>query len=114
MRALSAFTRASLNREINSYVNTCLANEESPRASELAHQLGIEPWQLTRLVWKLFGVSLRDWFVRVKVDRAKQNLRNTRLSLNQIAYICGFGTRKTFFRLFRQVTGMTPGDFRKK
>jgi transcriptional regulator GlxA family with amidase domain len=46
------------------------------------------------------------------VEVAQQLLDSTTLSTTEIAYCAGFGTRRTFFRVFRRITGMTPAQFR--
>ena len=35
-------------------------------------------------------------------------------SMNYILDVCGFGSEKTFYRVFKQETGMTPNEFRKR
>jgi transcriptional regulator GlxA family with amidase domain len=47
------------------------------------------------------------------VRRAQRLLRTTGLATNQIAYACGFGTRRTFFRAYRRMTGDSPITYRR-
>jgi transcriptional regulator GlxA family with amidase domain len=51
---------------------------------------------------------------RVRISRAEQLLRNSKLSCESIAVECGFGIIQHFSRAFRLHTGMTPIQFRRK
>ena len=48
------------------------------------------------------------------VERAKSLLKNTDKNMNYILDSCGFGSEKTFYRVFRRETGLTPNEFRHK
>jgi AraC-like DNA-binding protein len=50
--------------------------------------------------------------IRVRIETAKRLLLRPELGLIQVAERCGFSTVQ-FTRTFRQVTGMTPGAYRK-
>jgi len=41
-------------------------------------------------------------------------LMASELTTTRIAYLCGFGTRRTFHRAFRRETGMSPAQYRRK
>jgi len=49
----------------------------------------------------------------IRIESACTMLRNTTLSIAEIAYSCGFNTPSTFNRLFQDKIGMTPGEYRK-
>jgi two-component system response regulator YesN len=36
------------------------------------------------------------------------------MPITAVAYRAGFGTRTSFFRVFRRITGTTPGAYRKR
>ena len=46
-------------------------------------------------------------------DRAIYLLRQSDLSIAEIAYLVGFESPPSFFRAFARWTGQTPGDFRR-
>ena len=106
-------TRNTLRIEaIDGYLANCFADEDVPRASELAVKCGISPAQLTRLFVRDRGMRPSDYLKSRQVEYAKRLLMTTPLTTTEIAYRAGFGTRATFFRVFRRVTGMTPSRFR--
>ena len=106
-------TRIILRIEaIDGYLAHCFAAEDVPRASELAARCGMSPAQLTRLFVRDRGMRPSDYLKSQQVECAKRLLATTTLTTTEIAYRAGFGTRATFFRVFRRVTGKTPSQFR--
>jgi transcriptional regulator GlxA family with amidase domain len=90
------------------YVWRCLLDEEVPRVSELAQMEGLTAEHLSRAFRARYGERISDFMKAMQVRRAQRLLRSTDLSTTRIAYICGFGTRRTFFRTYRRVTGHSP------
>jgi AraC family transcriptional regulator of arabinose operon len=107
-----ALERTTLSQEIDRYLRKCFRDETAPRVKEFAEKVGMPRWEISRLVKNLLGYSLRECFLRSQLKCAKRKLRTSLVSLNRIAYSCGFGTRNTFFRVFRRRTGMSPAQYR--
>lgn len=99
---------------VTAYVEDCFARETSPRVSELAAQLGLSRASLTSLFMSELGENPSAYLKRMQMERAVLLMRTTNLSLTRIAYMCGFGTRRTFFRTFQRVHGCAPGELRDK
>jgi AraC-like DNA-binding protein len=95
------------------YVARCVRREDPPRISELAQEMDLTPEHLSRAFRSEHGVTLSEFIKAQQVRRAARLLRITRLSGTRIAYLCGFGTRRTFFRSFRQRMGLSPDEFRR-
>lgn len=106
--------RSALNRKINTYRRKCRARETPPRVGELADYLGMPRWKLSRTVRRVFGHTLQEHLLRARIRCAKWYLRHSKLSMNRVAYICGFGTRNTFFKEFRDRTSATPDRYRHR
>ncbi|HEX8153268.1 MAG TPA: AraC family transcriptional regulator [Thermoanaerobaculia bacterium] len=98
---------------IERYLADCFAYEEAPRASELAARCGMTPVQLTRTFLREHGTRPAEYLKRRQVELAQRLLETTNLNTTEIAYCAGFGTRATFFRVFRRITGKTPAQFRE-
>ena len=99
--------------EVARYVTECMRREDTPRASELALQFGISASHLSRAFRARYGVALSDYMKILQVRRAQRLLRTTELDTTRIAYACGFGTRRTFFRAYRRMTGDSPKRYRR-
>lgn len=81
---------------------------------ELAKSVGLG-YSLFRKKFKEYtGVSPARYQIGLRMNKAKDLLITSNLSLKEIAHNLGFETADYFFRLFRQKTGVTPSDFREK
>ncbi len=60
-----------------------------------------------------FGRTLRDEIQRIRFDRVRSLLRNTEMTVGEIAAACGFCDPSHLGLRFRQMFHMTPADFRK-
>jgi AraC family transcriptional regulator len=106
---------ASLSLDtIERYLSECFATENAPRASELAARCGMTPGRLTRVLLRERGTRPADYLKTRQVEFARSLLETTSLNTTEIAYRAGFGTRATFFRVFRRITGETPAQFRNR
>ncbi|HET7437469.1 MAG TPA: helix-turn-helix transcriptional regulator [Thermoanaerobaculia bacterium] len=101
-----------LRSTVTAYVEECFARETSPRVSELAQRLGISRANLTSRFEAELRESPSSCLKRMQFERAMFLMRTTSLSLTRIAYMCGFGTRRTFFRAFQRAYGCSPGSVR--
>jgi len=52
-----------------------------------------------------------DYFITLKIDRAKQFLREGKYNISQISDILGYSSIHYFSRQFKKVTGMTPSEY---
>ena len=58
------------------------------------------------------GRSIKDEITRSRIARSLILLRETNMTLQQVAEACGFATASHFCRMFKQAEGTTPGSFR--
>ena len=66
------------------------------------------------VVRKTTGSSVQDWVGRLVLFAAKSLLKNSRLSVQQIADELHFSTPSSFIRFFHRQTGLTPRQYRIK
>jgi len=79
-----------------------------------AEQLGLTPNYLNYIITKLTGKTMNDWITAFLVAKAKAALAHTSNSIVEISDALGFPNQAFFTRFFRNNTGATPTDFRKK
>ena len=103
----------ALMTTIEQYVALCCRLETPPRVSELAQFIGVSACTLARQA-RRNSVALGLALKQAQIAHAKGMLRFTDTSMTRIAYACGFGTRRTFFRAFQRAVGMTPAQYREK
>lgn len=87
---------------------------ERQTRQELAEYLHCSQRQLIRKMQALYGVSFRQKLIASRMDLARYLLRSTEKSVNEISNAVGYADNAAFFRAFRQHTGMTPAQYRKK
>jgi AraC-like DNA-binding protein len=66
------------------------------------------------VVKEAFGVPPHRYLLTRRIERAKTLLRDTELSITEIAFQTGWRSLGTFGRTFRDVTGDTPSDLRER
>ncbi|GGF09577.1 AraC family transcriptional regulator [Hymenobacter cavernae] len=59
-----------------------------------------------------FGLSPIDYIIKERMRLAKKCLKNPALSITEICFKAGFNNLNYFTRMFRQMEGMTPTDYR--
>jgi AraC-like DNA-binding protein len=109
-----ALSPDEIARTIDSYLRDCFERESPPRVDELAQTVGLASAALSRRFRRCCGVRLADHLKRQQVEFAERLLRDSDLTTTQIAYRAGFGTRRTFFRSYRRLTGDTPDAYRSR
>jgi len=82
----------------------------------LAERLGLQPHQLSAIVNSRMGRSFTELVADYRVEEVKKRLSDPAEKANilNIAYDAGFGTKASFNRIFKERTGLTPSDFRRK
>ena len=82
--------------------------------AEVARHVGVSEDYLRHLFQRLEGISMTQYLARLRLDRAKDLLRHSRLPLKSIASQCGFQTDRYFCTRFLAYTGLSPLAFRKQ
>ena len=85
---------------------------EMIRVGDLAAVANCTTDQLDRRIRKVFGVTAKQYVLRVRVDRAAELLADTSIPLATIAASVGFYDQSDFTRRFARLTGQTPARFR--
>lgn len=88
--------------------------EERITLDFLSEHFFISKYYLTRVFKEQFGVSINHYLVNLRVTKAKQLLRFTDEKLEVIGYACGLGAPHYFSRIFKQVEGVSPSEYREK
>ncbi len=78
----------------------------------LAAMAGVTPSHFCRIFKQSMGYAPRQYVNKVRVDRARSILESTDIPISTIATTLGFNNQCHFNRLFREATGVTPGECR--
>lgn len=83
----------------------------------LASQIGITPNQLSEVLSSNFEVNFYKFINIYRVNEAKKRLedsKNNLLTVEAIGYDSGFNSKSSFFRIFKEVEGVSPTQFKQK
>ncbi|WP_317236141.1 helix-turn-helix domain-containing protein [Niabella hibiscisoli] len=84
-----------------------------PSVQFLAGQLNVSPNYLSDVLRKLTGLNAQQHIHQKLIDKAKEILTTTNLSVSQIAYQLGFEYPQSFNKLFKNKTSISPLAFRQ-
>jgi AraC family transcriptional regulator len=80
---------------------------------DLAQEAGVHPVHLSRVFRRCMGEGIGEYVHRMRVRAACEQMLAPQRSLAEISLATGFADQSHFTRVFRRVTGMSPGAFRK-
>ena len=80
----------------------------------LNRELYISRFYISRLFNDSLGISLNDYVNTLRITEAKRLLKDDNIRITEIAQQVGFGTSRTFNRVFLQQTKLTPREYRKQ
>lgn len=69
---------------------------------------------LMRLFKKETGCSIMEYFIKLKIDKAKDLLRDNQLSIREISDKLAFNEPNYFTKTFKRITGFTPLAYRRR
>lgn len=92
--------------ERNSYRRVCLR--------DAALFVDLSPKYLSRIFREYTNKRFSEYRLEIKMDRAKELLRQRSKNINEIADRVGYENTESFIRIFKKMTGLTPTGYRKK
>lgn len=90
-----------------------LAIKGLPTVQYISETLNISPGYLSSLLKVLTGQSTQQHIHNKLIEKAKEKLSTTRLSVSEIAYELGFEHPQSFSKLFKTKTNISPLEFRQ-
>jgi len=86
--------------------------EQDVALSDIANVLNLSQYHFCRLFKQSTGLAPHQYLTQCRIDRAKQLLQTTQLTITEVAFAVGFNNHSSFTRLFRRYVGVTPKEFR--
>jgi AraC-like DNA-binding protein len=97
--------------EIVRYINGHY--DEPLRLADLSERFFISPHYLSRMFKEVTGFVYTDYVVLTRVKEAQRLLRQSELSISDVAEKVGFDNFSHFGKTFKRVTSMSPREYRK-
>ena len=83
------------------------------RLEDAALLVTLNPAYLSNIFKKETGENFVDYLNSYRIGQARELLKDSNLSINEIAYSTGFQDARYFSKLFKKYVGITPKDYRK-
>ncbi len=80
----------------------------------LSEQFYISKYYLSREFKKEYGITVIQYVLTKKITNAKELLRYSNASIEEIARICGIDDASYFNKVFRKMEGCTASEYRKR
>ena len=96
-----------IDQYINEYSNKKLS------LVELSQMVHVSPAQLQRIIKKLYNQSFRERILFLKMQSAKQLIRDTNHPMHKIAEMVGYTSFYSFYGVFKKYFGITPSQYKE-
>ena len=94
-------------------INYINSNMEKPlQMSSVAKTLGYSESYFSRAINKTAGFGFNTLLATIRIENAKKMLRQTEKTVLDIIIECGFGSERSFYRQFKDITGVSPLKYR--
>lgn len=81
---------------------------------DIAKTVHLSVSRMAHLFRDQMGMTIVDFLTNIRINRAKQMLLTTDKNCTQICFEVGYNNQSYFNRVFKQITGMTPRQFRNQ
>ncbi|MBQ4897638.1 helix-turn-helix transcriptional regulator [Paenibacillus sp. Marseille-P2973] len=88
--------------------------QEDLSVEAMCVQFGMEPSYFCRMFKKSIGMNFRTYLNTIRVLNATRRLEISDASITDIALDCGFGSVRTFNRVYRELQGCPPSEVRRR
>lgn len=78
---------------------------------DAAHAASLSPFYFNRLFVQMYGIPPMKYHKMARIEKAKQMIEYSSLSVTEIADQLGFSSIHLFSRVFKQVVGISPTDY---
>ncbi|WP_373514861.1 helix-turn-helix domain-containing protein [Persicitalea sp.] len=90
-----------------------LINKGLPTVRFIAEEMQLSPKYLTGLLQSLTGQSTQQHIHNKLIEKAKEKLSTSQLTVSEISYSLGFEHIQSFSKLFKTKTNLSPNEFRR-
>ena len=82
--------------------------------AEMVRRSGLSTRTFKRRFRLATGETTISYVQRIRIERAKRALETSRAPIEEISWAVGYEDAASFRRLFKRITGLTPGDYRRR
>lgn len=89
-------------------------SEKRISAREVAAQLGVGYEKFRKMFKSKMHISPGEYIIQERINKSKSLLIDTSKSIYEVAFVMGYPDSNSFSKQFKKVTGLPPGEFKKK
>lgn len=86
----------------------------APSLATLSRTIALNEFKLKKGFKSCFNCTIKTYVTQLRMERAKELLKNELLNVSEVAYQCGYKDVSHFSAAFKQFYGFTPVSFRQK
>ncbi len=104
---------AFVNRDLARAVDIMMSTLDAPVSiAEIAVRLNVPVWTLARLFRRYLHLTPAAYYLRLRLNRARNLVRNSHHRAGEIGSLCGFENHETFTRAYKRRFGLPPSHDR--
>ena len=108
-------TRKELFKRLNNVKDYMISNcDQAMNIEELSRVACLSECHLYKLFKDLYHCSPHQYLLKIRLNKAKRLLKDTRYPVNEIVGMVGFENASSFIRLFKKTFTVTPQSYREK
>lgn len=103
-----------LSKSLEEWIRNRKYLEQDRGIEHVIDELGTDTRTFRQFFRTRMSVDFRTWRIAMRIEYAKEYLKkNPDISVNKLSEIAGFPTKSNFYHYFKQITGMTPAEYRE-
>ena len=105
--------KEKLKSEITEFVKNNFSNPNMSLAM-VADQFLMNYTYMSHFFKDFIGTNFIDYISTLRISKAKELLRTTNMAIGDIATAVGYANATVLIKIFKKITGITPGAYRKR
>ncbi|MDD3186781.1 MAG: AraC family transcriptional regulator [Anaerostipes sp.] len=110
----SSIKLSRVEEQFQDIIDYLMQNYKIATLTTVANELHISKQYVCKIVKQQSGNTFNQTLMEIRLDMAKQYLKETELNLETISELCGFSSSSHLSRVFKNKYNSTPSNFRKK
>ena len=81
---------------------------------DVSRQVNISPYYFSKIFKEESGLNFIEYLTNIRIDKAKELLSETDMSIKEVCATCGYTDPNYFSRSFKKNVGVTPTEYKER